>query len=140
MKKLAAVVAMLLLAAPAAAEVRSVQVCAAKTLTASTTTDCTYTDIGGFEYFSYQVYCGETTDNTMDIDVDFVGGSAAGTAYVAVPTGVTQLLTNYTTEDAWSTLEAINPPLAPVGTIRFTENNGDDDIVCTAILNMGVAK
>jgi hypothetical protein len=76
----------------------------------------------------------------MNVSVDFVGGSAAGTAYLAVPVSTTQLLTNYATEDAWSTIEAINPPLSPVGTIRFTENAGDDDIVCTAILNMGVAR
>ncbi|MFA5898042.1 MAG: hypothetical protein WC829_02895 [Hyphomicrobium sp.] len=141
MKRLLAVVAICLaLAAPAAAEVRSIHVCEAKTLTASTTTDCTYQDISAFEYFSYQVYCGETTDNSMSVDVDWIGGSAAGTAYMAVPVGTSQLQTVYATEDAWSTLESINPPVSPVGTIRLTENNGDDDIVCTVILNMGRAK
>lgn len=137
-----AVLAMLLVPFIAQAEVRSVKVCDNKTLSASTTTDCKYTDISKFKHFSVQVYCGEVTGNDMDIDVDWVGGSACGSAYMAVPvassgTAISQIHTNYTTEDAWSTLEGIAPPVSPCGTIRFTENNGDADILCTAILNMG---
>ena len=136
--------ALLALLSPAAvsAEVRSIHVCEAKTLTANTTTDCAYTDISGFKFFSFQVYCGETTDNSMSVDVDWVAGSAAGTAYMGIPilstgSAMSQLKTAYTTEDAWSTLQSIQPPVSPVGTIRMTENNNDADIVCTVILNMG---
>ena len=152
MKKLLAVAfaICLALATSANAEVVSIRVCSDKTLAASTTTDCTdngpgsagYQDITKFKFFSYQIYCAELTDNSMDIDVDWIGGSYGQSAYMAVPilstgSAMTQLKTNYTTEDAWSALASIQPPVSPVGTIRLTENNNDDDIVCTVILNMG---
>jgi hypothetical protein len=152
MKTLAAAIfcaCLLAAAGDAAAEGRSIKVCAAVTLSASTTTDCTigavanaYPEIIKFKFFSFQINCGETTDNSMSIDVDWIAGSAAGTEYVGIPklsdgTAMTQLLTAYTTEDAWSVLQSIQPPVSPVGTLRFTENNGDADIVCTAILNVG---
>jgi hypothetical protein len=111
--------------------------CQGKTLGAGTTTDCTYTDISGFKYFSYQIYCGETVGDSMTISLDWIGGSAASTAYMKVPTGVSQLLTGYTTEDAWSAITSIRPPVSPIGTFRVTESNSDDDVVCTIILNMG---
>jgi hypothetical protein len=139
-------VALLMLASPGMAEIKSVKVCDAKTLAASNANtyglgngiaDCTYTDLSLYEYFSFQVYCGETTDDSMSIDVDWVGGSAASAAYMAVPVGTAQLKTSYTTEDAWSAIQFIGPPVSPIGTIRLTNNNTDDDIVCTVILNMG---
>lgn len=145
MKKLAAVLAALFFAAaPAAAEVRSVVVCDEKTLAASGTTDCTPADISGYRFFSFQVYCGETTGNgSMSIDVDWVARSGAtGSTTLAIPilasgTAMSQLISNRTTEDAWSTLQSVQPPVSPVATIRFTEDNGDDDIVCSAVINMG---
>lgn len=144
MKRLAAAVgAMLLLAAPAAAEVRSVLVCDEKTLAANTTTDCDVVDISGFTFFSFAVYCGETTDNSMSIDVDWVarsGGTNSSTLVIPIlSSGVamSQLITARTTEDAWSTLQSVQPPVSPVATLRFTENNNDADIVCSAIINMG---
>ena len=120
----------------------SVKVCNAKTLTANTTTDCDYVDISGFKYFSFQVYCNETTADSMSVDVDWLGGSAATTAYMGIPllTGtvaMTQLKTAYATEAAWSAVQSIAPPVSPIGGIRLTENNNDDDIICTVILNMG---
>ena len=129
-------------ASSAVAEVASIKVCNAKTLASGAATDCTYTDISKYKFFSYQVYCGETTGDSMSIHIDWIGGSAAGTAYMGIPlltgtTAMTQLRTAYTTEDAWSVLQSIEPPASPIGTIRLTENNSDADIVCTVILNMG---
>lgn len=144
MKRLAAaLIGVLLVAAPAAAEVRSILVCDDKTLAANSTTDCTVQDISQFKFFSFQVYCGETTDNSMSVSVDWVARSGAGgISTLAVPllvggSAMSQLITARTTEDAWSTLQSIQPPVSGQATIRLTENNNDDDIVCSVVLNMG---
>ena len=139
----AALLGFLLLAAPAAAEVRSILVCDEKTLTASDTTDCTPTAVSWGKFFSFQIYCGETTGDSMSVDVDWVARSGAtGSSTLSVPllssgSAMSQLKTAYTTEDAWSVLMSIQPPVSPTATLRFTENNGDDDVVCSAVLNVG---
>ena len=132
MRKLLAALLIALLPASAHATVAAVKVCDGITLTKSTTTDCTVVDLPAAHYMSYQVYCTETTDDSMSVNVDFVNGSVSTS--MGVPTGLSQLLTNYATEAAWSSVGTINTPYAPFGTIRFTENNDDDDIVCSAVL------
>lgn len=134
MKRLLSVLALFMFTTPAWAVVAPIKVCDGITLSASTTTDCTPIEVPSSRYFSYQVYCGETTGNTMSVNVDWVGGSS--TSALAVPSGVSQLKTTYTTEDAWSATATIDTPIVPYGTIRFTESNGDADIVCSAILNV----
>jgi hypothetical protein len=140
---LAAMFVFLAVATPAAAEVRSVQICKDTTLNASTTTDCAYTDISAFKFFSYQFRC-NSASTTISINVDWIGGSAAGSAYLAVPqyangTAMTQLNTTYTTESTttWSTLRTIQPPPSPIGSIRITNNASTADVICQVILNMG---
>jgi hypothetical protein len=155
MKRLLAAMAVLLaVATPAAAEVVSKQICKDKVLAPSGAdtyglgngiTDCDYTDISGFYFFSYQANCNETTGDTMDIDLDWVAGSAASAAYMGIPildtgSAMSQLQTNAFTsgEGTWTTLETIKPPVAPVGTIRITNNVATEtDMLCTIILNMG---
>ncbi len=144
----------LALASSANAEVRSIKVCDAKTLTASDAnlyglgngiTDCTYTDISACYFLSYQANCAETTGDTMDIDLDWVAGSAASAAYMGIPilstgSAMSQLQTNAftSTEGSWTTLETIQSPVAPVGTIRITNNVATEtDMICTIILNCG---
>ena len=142
-KLLAAVCVVLAVAVPAAAEVRSVQVCQNKTLAASTTTDCSYTDISAFKFFSYQFRC-NSAGAGITVSLDWVAGSAQSSAYIAVPeyssgTAVSQLRTAYTTESTttWSTLRTIQPPPSPIATLRFTNNASTDDVICSAIINMG---
>lgn len=145
MKRYAAAIAMLCLLAamPAAAEVKSELVCDDKTLAANTTTDCKVVDISKYKFFSVQVYCNETTDDSMSIDVDWVTRSGAtGDSTLAVPllasgSAMSQIITARTTEAAWSTLQSVQPPVSGQATIRFTENNNDADIVCSAVINMG---
>jgi hypothetical protein len=141
-RSVAAIFGLLLLAAPAAAEVRSVRICAAKTLNAGTTTDCDYTDISKFKFFSWQASCAETTGSDMSVSFDWVAGSAASSSYLGIPlntsgSAMSQLRSAWTTETTWTTLQSLQPPVAPVGTIRITEGNSDADIVCDVILNMG---
>ena len=121
----------------------SITVCNAVTLAASSTTDCKTVEVrGGTKFFSFQVYCTETTGDSMSIGVDWIAGSADTAAYMAIPllsggTAMSQLVTAYTTEAAWRALQSVQPPLAPYVTLRFTENNGDADVVCSAVLNVG---
>ena len=144
MKKTLAVMAICLaLAAPAAAEVRSIQVCQDKTLAGSTTTDCTYTDISGYKFISYQFRC-NSASTTISVNLDWIAGSAAGADYLAVPllstgTALAQLRTTYTTESTttWSVLQSIQPPVSPIGTLRFTNNAATADVICSAIVNLG---
>ena len=138
---LAAAMCFCLAAAPAAAEVRSVKICDAKTISASTTTDCTYTDISQYKFFSFQVSCTSAAAG-ISVSADWVGGSAASTTYMGIPllangTAMSQLMTTRTTETTYSTLQSIQPPVSPIGTIRLTENIGSADTVCTVILNLG---
>ena len=136
MKKiLVATLGALLLASPVLANVGAIKVCDSKTLATGTTTDCDIVELPANRYLSYQIYCGETTGNNMTIHVDWVNGSSK--TALAVPVGVGQLKTSYTTEDAWSAVAPINTPIATYGTLRFTEAGSDADIVCSAILNVG---
>jgi len=130
-------------ASSASAEVTSVTVCKAVTLNPSTTTDCTYTDISKYTFFSYQFRC-NSASTTITVALDWIAGSAAGSEYLAVPLLTTgsaygQLRTAYTTESTttFSALQSIQPPVSPIGTLRFTNNAATADVICTAILNMG---
>lgn len=153
MKKLLAAMAVVLaVAAPAAAEVRSMQVCQQKLLSPSNSSlyglgnglaDCAYTDISGFKFFSYQFRC-NSASTTISVSVDWIAGSAMGSLYMAVPllssgSAMSQLKTAYTTESTttWSTLMSIQPPVSPVGTIRITNGATTADVLCDVILNMG---
>jgi len=144
MKKIIATILLVLMTSSAYASVGAIKVCDAKALSAGNAnlyglgnglTDCAVVELPASRNFSYQVYCNETTDDSMSVDVDFVVGSA--TATLAVPVGIGQLKTAYATEAAWSAIASIDTPIATYGTLRFTENNNDTDIVCSAILNVG---
>ena len=144
MKKLTALMVLLVaLAVSVGAGAETVTVCDGVTLAASTTTDCSVQEIrGGTKFFSFQVYCNETTGDSMSVDVDWIAGSNRASAYLGIPllssgTAMSQLVTAYTTEGTWRALQSVQPPLAPFATLRFTENNGDDDVVCSAVLNVG---
>jgi hypothetical protein len=141
MKKIAAaLIGIMLLAGPAWAEVRSQQICQAKLLGGSTTTDCAYTDISNFKFFSWQASC--TAAGSISVSFDWVAGSGASSAFIGIPlntsgTAMSQLRTTWTTKTTYTTLQSLQPPVSPIGTIRITENLGSSDTTCTVILNMG---
>lgn len=142
MKKiLVALMAGLLFASVAQANVWSTKVCDSVTLTQNTTTDCTTADLTDSKFFSFQVSCASAGGN-ISVDVDWIAGSGDSSTYLGIPvlstgSAMSQLITTRTTETTWSTLQSIQPPVAPFGTLRFTENNIGADTICSAILNMG---
>ena len=144
MKKILVFVAMMFVAIPAHAGVWSTKVCDGVTLAASTTTDCAVVDLTNARYASYQFMC-NSESTTIAIHLDWVAGSGStAAAYLAVPiltsgSAMAQLRTTYTTESltVFSALHIIDSPIAPYGTLRFTNTAATADVICTAILNLG---
>ena len=145
MKKiLAAGLISLFFITPAAAMVWTTTVCDGKTLAPSATTDCTVVDLARANYVSYQFRC-NSASTTISVHLDWIAGSGENAAaYLAVPihsngSAQAQLRTSYTTESTtvFSALQAIEPPIAPYGTLRFTNTASTADVICTAILNLG---
>lgn len=143
MKKIiAAVFSLLMLCGNADAAITQIKICDAKALGGSTTTDCTYVDLSSWRYFSFQASCADAGDSSMSVDFDWVGGSSDAAAMMGIPilntgSAMTQLRSNWATETTYTTLQTIQPPVSPYGTIRITNDQADTDITCTVILNMG---
>jgi hypothetical protein len=131
MKKLLAVLLLMVIASPALAEggstVAAFKVCDAKLATQNTTTDCSVIETGAFDAVSVQFQC-TSAAGAPSVTLNWVGGLDA--SKLGIPSGLSAIATTITAETV-SVPYAVSPAVTSVGTVRITENNAQADTLCT---------